>query len=88
MSDEPSTIIVVIRERKTEERVRAMDAMDIVEWIHRLEDEAEAADAKLDRAVERFEEIRDDDTPLGSHVAHTYKKIATAALRELRGGGE
>jgi len=29
----------IMRERETEEKVRALDACDIVQWIHRLEDE-------------------------------------------------
>lgn len=29
---------VVARERETEEKVRSMDAHEIVEWIHDLED--------------------------------------------------
>ena len=38
----------VTRETKTEQKIRAMDAYDIVAWIHRLEDEIEALEAKPD----------------------------------------
>ena len=36
----------VKREGSTETKVRAMDAHDVVEWIHRLEDEIEALEAR------------------------------------------
>ncbi len=35
----------VKREHATEMKVRSMDAHEIVEWIHRLEDEIEALEA-------------------------------------------
>ena len=39
MSNANAHMEQVKRERRTEEKVRALDAADIVEWIHRLEDE-------------------------------------------------
>jgi len=44
------------RERKTESEVRALDAGDIVVWIHRLEDEISG----LNRKIARIEMIQAD----------------------------
>lgn len=38
------------RETYTEAKVRAMDAYEIVEWIHRLEDEIEELEMARDQA--------------------------------------
>ena len=43
MSDKPTTMDRIIRDRKTEERIRAMDATEIVDEIHSLEDRREEA---------------------------------------------
>ena len=41
MSDYQSLMATIQRERITEEKVRAMDAAEIVEWVHKLEDQIE-----------------------------------------------
>lgn len=39
----------VVRERKTEERLRKLDITDIVELVHDLEDEVRELEAYIDR---------------------------------------
>ena len=45
----PETMDLVVRERRTEERVRAMDVPEIVDLVHEMEDEADRAEARVDR---------------------------------------
>ena len=61
--DKPTTMDRIIRDRKTEERIRAMDATEIVDEIHSLEDRLEAAETinhnqklVIELAAERLEE--------------------------------
>ena len=49
----------VARERTTEELVRKLDAYEIVEWIHRLEDEAESREAEVEWLREAITEANE-----------------------------
>lgn len=53
----------VVRERKTEELVRAKDTSDIVAWIHQLEDDILERDEKilhLESELEEYERIHNE----------------------------
>ncbi len=84
----------VKRERETEQRVRAMDASDIVEEIHRLEDALEKADAEYNRLCEINAELlaalkeciadrSQDSSPMLSWAAAI--KAAEAAIARAEG---
>jgi len=52
MADYGKLLRQIRREQETEERVRCMDAADIVEWIHELEDKIESLEEDLEAAQE------------------------------------
>ena len=58
----------VKREHATETKVRAMDAHEIVEWVHRLEDEIEALEVKPDATPALIEALEDVLASANSYV--------------------
>ena len=47
MTDHEDIYTVIRRERETETKIRSMDVSDIVELIHRLEDEIDELESML-----------------------------------------
>lgn len=62
----------VIRERKTEARVRAMDAHEIVTLVHEMEDQRDAAHARAERLEVALRHIAGISNECTWH-AHTRK---------------
>jgi hypothetical protein len=61
MSDYAEKVRQIQRERVTEEKVRAKDASEIVDWVHALEDKVEAlregiANARLCDTIVQMDE--------------------------------
>ena len=65
MSDYKALTDKIRRERETEEKVRRLDASDIVDWVHGLEDE-----------LERLRAERDFDR---AHIESLQNKLAQAS---------
>lgn len=87
---EPSTMSAIIRERKTEEKVRALDVIDIVEWVHVIENERDEALTRLEEAREVLGELEAHakDNP-GNPVAHMLEHCAVGKrIRRFLKGGE
>jgi uncharacterized protein YydD (DUF2326 family) len=54
----PPSIDTIKRERRTEERVRSLDAHEIVEWIHLLEDAALENEDRIAELKAQIEEVK------------------------------
>lgn len=85
------TVEQVKRERETEERVRAMDASEIVDWVHSLEDgeeklieelsktKSEVTDAwEVARQLYEALEMMHSDSRFGGINANTLKRSRDA----------
>lgn len=62
------TMEQVKRERETEERVRAMDAPEIVDWIHSLEDSYQTLEEANQELADSLERILYGPVLLGSQT--------------------
>lgn len=64
----------IVREGKTERRIRALDATDIVQEIHGLEDERDALTSRLAEA-ERLLQWVDDQGRLDARDAFDFREM-------------
>ena len=79
MSDYAEKVRQIQRERVTEEKVRAKDASEIVDWVHALEDKVEALREALLDAIESYEEY---STYAGEYLCKKHR--VAEHIQELR----
>lgn len=87
-----SIMAQVVRERRTEERIRAKDAADIVEEIHGMEDEVASLRESLDELLEALEEVAKaegaynrDPLTHAENVIENMVAVAQAAIAKAKG---
>ena len=65
----------IVRERRTVERIRNLDRMDIVEIIHSDEDRIHALEVERDALREALEPVLREHQDLKKANAYAYRKI-------------
>ena len=74
----------IVRERQTEERIRAMDAAEIVDEIHSLEDSLEAAEASITALESENKALRVGIFELPRFIPHDENESAVVLWDDIK----